>query len=126
MTQLVVSEIIFHVFRHVGCRHVSWGSSCFLKPRIEHCTFDTEGCSSLRLQKTEPTVQQRNSAIVTLEDFKIKKAHGSVPKTMMEHTQNTTNSETLTAQWTRLENPSFKKHWPSLIESAGLFEIMNL
>ena len=40
--------------------------------------------------------------------------------------QNTTNSETLTAEWTRLENPSFKKHWPSLIESADLFEIMTL
>ena len=80
----------------------------------------------MRLQKTEPTVQQRNSAIVTLEDFKIKKAHGSVPKTMMEHTQNTTNSETLTAQWTLLENPSYEKHRPSLIESEGLFETLKL
>ena len=26
----VASDIIFQVFRHVGCRHVNGGSSCFL------------------------------------------------------------------------------------------------
>jgi hypothetical protein len=46
----VVSDIIFQVFRHVGRRHVRWGSSCTVMPIIEHyilLTFPEFGESNI-------------------------------------------------------------------------------
>jgi hypothetical protein len=67
----------------------------------------TKEYNSSTEQRKEPIAQQLNNQPAPMENFKIKKTHGSIHK-MTEHIQNTADIVTLTEPWTQTSLASFK------------------